>query len=241
MKSILLGCFGLLLLSFQMGCCTVGPMGGCGDSCGPGACGVGLFHGGLRDRLAAGHCASGCGEVYWDEQINEPPVCDPCGYGGEFTGGSTCGTCPGAFSRFRQLMGFTYAPSDCDTCVMGPSPVESACAGGNCSSGGCTDCASSGYAGSLVSAGPQQSYRVPQGAAPRASEGPTKTGSPTSRPTPAQRKPAPVPDLEPHSELPPAPNASLRARTTDQRTVRASNPRPTVVGSGVNVRQAAHR
>lgn len=240
MKSILLGCFGLLLLSFQIGCCAVGPVGGCSTgSCGiGGGCGPGLFNGALRDRLAGGHCTTGCGEVYWDEQINEPPVCDPCGYGGEFVGGQSCGSCPGSLSRFRQLFGFTYTPSDCDTCSMGPSPV-SPCSDGSCSSGGCSTCGSDSYSGSTTGYS-SQSYSSNPGpshsmSAPRAPSN-SNAAPQGSRPTPATRKPGPVPDLEPTGKLPPAPTVG-----SNNRNLRSSSPRPVVVGSGVSVRQASHR
>lgn len=39
------------------------------------------------------HCGSGCGAIYYDEWVNDPPVCsDPCGYDGGI-GSPSCCTC----------------------------------------------------------------------------------------------------------------------------------------------------
>jgi hypothetical protein len=161
MKSFVISLLGVLSLALHVGCCG-GPMGNCGtpygrsitsadcglscdtgcnggcsDGCDAGCdigCGGALT--GLRSRLSSSfqmnHCNSGCGEVYWDEQINERPVCDPCGYNNEFAGGSGCDRCPGALHRLRQLWGFRYTPSNCSTCSSGVSD--------GCGHAGCTSC-----------------------------------------------------------------------------------------------------
>ncbi len=70
------------------GCEVTAPVG-CDDGCH----GPGILHR-VADRLRSTHCNSGCGEVYWDEQINEPRVCDPCCFNGGYVGGESCGRCP---------------------------------------------------------------------------------------------------------------------------------------------------
>ncbi|MCE3015898.1 MAG: hypothetical protein LW870_08510 [Pirellula sp.] len=162
MKSFVIGIFGVLSLALHVGCCggPMGNCGnhcgrsitaahcglgcdvGCNAVCGNNACDVGCEIGcggaltGLRSRLASSvrmnHCNSGCGEVYWDEQINERPVCDPCGCNNEFVGGAGCVRCPGALHRLRQLWGFRYTPSDCTTCSSEFSD--------GCGHAGCTTC-----------------------------------------------------------------------------------------------------
>lgn len=93
------------------GCEVTAPVG-CDDGCH----GPGILHR-VADRLRSTHCNSGCGEVYWDEQINEPRVCDPCCFNGGFVGGESCGRCPGGLARLRELWGFRYVPSDCGACA----------------------------------------------------------------------------------------------------------------------------
>jgi hypothetical protein len=143
----------LATLALQIGCCSIhvdyeGPHCGirpvcsepaCPDeSCAAeGACTInGLGH--VRHSLGvlksqAKHnltCGSGCGEVYWDEHINEPPVCDPCGCDNEWAGG--CGTCKPWYARLRDLWGYSYVASDCSRCGdYGP----------------CTDCGHTSYGG----------------------------------------------------------------------------------------------
>jgi len=96
----------------------------CSDGCGgceSPTCGINGMHGlhHLKHGLANWHrktvCSSGCGEVYWDEQINEPPTCDPCGCDGQWAGG-TYGSCRPWYSRLRDLWGHPYYPSSCSDC-----------------------------------------------------------------------------------------------------------------------------
>ena len=87
--------------------------------------------GGLGQALA---CSGGCGEVYVDEYINHPPVCDPCGgcdscgggcgtsvcggcddlgcggCGDQFTG-ARCTPCRPILSRLSQFWGIRYIPA----------------------------------------------------------------------------------------------------------------------------------
>jgi len=95
--------------SWLSGCCGV--HSGCGgSSCSP-------YQSQIATRISnglVGGCTSGCGEVYWDEHINVPPTCDPCGCNGEFVGGS-CGACRPLLHRIRDLMGARYI-AECDSC-----------------------------------------------------------------------------------------------------------------------------
>ncbi len=153
MKSVVVGwMFGLGLLLSHVGCCSVRMMG---DGCSSGPCGGGCSDGcdsfsfgdhmapfagighRVADHIRSKHCSSGCGEIYWDEQINEPPVCDPCGCDGEFTG-DTCRSCPTALRRLRNLwFHHRYEPSNCDSCSScgGDAGFLGASTCSNCSSG----------------------------------------------------------------------------------------------------------
>ena len=122
MKTALFGwLFGFGLLISHVGCCSVRFVG---DGCGMGACGdvdyegvatCGSLRSRIANRIRNTNCSSGCGEIYWDEHINEPPVCDPCGCNGEFECGS-CRSCPTALGRLRNLWGYRYMPSNCGEC-----------------------------------------------------------------------------------------------------------------------------
>jgi hypothetical protein len=215
------------LITSHLGCCTV-RMGdrcgtglcdsACGDStpCECGSCGTGgLPFAGVRSRiagkLASVHCTSGCGEVYWDEHINEPPVCDPCGCNGEFTG-DTCGSCPTALGRLRNLWTqHRYCPSNCETCPSDIRPVH----GSNCSSCGTGHTSRSQTSHSHISPSSQlnapMEYAVPSGQSMQSQPVPTTRPS-TIKPVPQH---VPVPD----------PNASIRVGSSDERIV---------IGSGVS-------
>lgn len=111
---------GLILM--QLGCCTIDLTcgdGRCGSSCGPVVARDPLFDGTLRHRVkgsvhAAANkvaCAGGCGEVYWDESVNDPAVCDRCEHLGTSVGG--CGSCSPWFVRIANLWGTPYHASGC--------------------------------------------------------------------------------------------------------------------------------
>ncbi len=136
-------CFFAFLVALSgllAGCCSVGGPVGCG-SCGvSNSCGTacpGLLHGELAGRVRdaiTGGCCSGCGEVYYDEQINEPPTCDPCRGCGEFTG-ANCGACRPLFERLRDLWCAPCGTScSCDSAGSDPYTTESA------GSGYCPNC-----------------------------------------------------------------------------------------------------
>ena len=154
MKSVVVGwMFGLGLLLSHVGCCSVRMMGeGCGAANCGGGCSAGCdtmdfgdrvvpfagFGNRIANHIRSKNCSSGCGEIYWDEQINEPPVCDPCGHDGEFTGDS-CRSCPTTLRRLRNLWNHQrFQPSNCDSCSScgGDAGFSGASTCSNCSSGG---------------------------------------------------------------------------------------------------------
>lgn len=115
----------------DMGCDT-----GCGcDSCGPKAPG-------LLAGLAS--CRGGCGEVYYGERINHPPVADNCGY--DCGGCGNCGQCRPLVTLLQKLWGRPYM-SSCDSSFLcGPSCGCDSCGGDMIVSGhvgqgsGCSSC-----------------------------------------------------------------------------------------------------
>jgi len=124
------------LLLIQTGCCTIDltcNSGGCGNSCGPSFAKDPLFDGTLRHRVKGKihscankvACAGGCGEVYWDESINDPAVCDRCDASGNWVGHR--GACSPLFVQLSQLWGTPYRAS----CA------SSSCSTGSCASGTC--------------------------------------------------------------------------------------------------------
>jgi len=129
-----LGLVALAMLALQVGCCSIqvdyqGPRciqspitseHGCtGDACCPdtdchinGVSHIGRSLSNLHSRATRSlRCGSGCGEIYWDEHINEPPVFDPCGCENQWTGG--CRHVKPWFVRMRDLWGYPYISSDC--------------------------------------------------------------------------------------------------------------------------------
>ncbi len=125
------------LALIQTGCCTIDlscNSGGCSSGCGPGfakdpLAKDPLFDGTLRHRVKGKihscanrvACAGGCGEVYWDESINDPAVCDRCDDSGHWVGHS--GSCSPWFVQFAQLWG---------------TPYRASCPTGSCASGSCS-------------------------------------------------------------------------------------------------------
>ena len=109
--------FGWLLLGICLvsgaGCaaCIQG-VGPCGTGCGP--CG--------SDAAAYASCKGGCGDVYIDPWISEPPCVDNCGY--DCGGCGSCGQCRPVLSVLKLLWGAPYA-TNCSPC--GPAPCDSGC------------------------------------------------------------------------------------------------------------------
>ncbi|MEQ1827195.1 MAG: hypothetical protein ABL921_14665, partial [Pirellula sp.] len=206
------------LIASHAGCCSVRMVGdGYGarscDSgeCGSVSCGAPcLPFAGIRSRIlgrvASAHCNSGCGEIYWDEHINEPPVCDPCGCNGQFTG-DYCQSCPTALGRLRNLWTrHQYFPSSCDTCPAGAQPVHGST---------CTTCGS----GHAIA---DHSIHQTSDSNSAIQFSNTKSGQ-VVQPTPATR-PAQAPRPLKQPEPVPDPNASIWDGSSDDRIV---------VGSGV--------
>ena len=201
-----LAAIGLLGFGFMFsGCCGVSS---CGSSCGGGV---------LPNRLAnrmvnqiANPCQQGCGEIYWGEQTNYPPVCDPCCGRGEFTGVS-CGECKPLLTRLRQAWGLPYvgpcecATPGCDGCDSCDGGGEAFLANGVPHGDGhhCPSCAAEGappveyYEGGMesVPAQPMPAQPIPQEAAPsQAAPAQEPTAAAVRRrpgqPTPARARPA---------------------------------------------------
>jgi hypothetical protein len=108
---------------------------GCGDVACAGRCGMGRGFGPLGFARYMGTCGAGCGGMYFNEWIADPPdACDPCDDCGNFIGRQCC------MPRFRRwavaarsMWGFRY-DGRCGSC------------GGNCG-GGCA------HAGDLIEDG----------------------------------------------------------------------------------------
>jgi len=103
----------------------------CGDSCQSGVQDRDpLFDGTLRHRVKhkigscanSIACAGGCGEVYYDESINDPRRCDPCDQAGNWTGES--GYCGPWYTKLGHLWGIPYKGAQ-------------GCSSGSCLTGGC--------------------------------------------------------------------------------------------------------
>ncbi len=149
------------------GGCESGACGGC-DACGgdvyPGSCGTRVSGpcGGLSGlclplmctRLA---CGSGCGGIYWNEWVSDPPdCCDPCSDGGCWVGPQTCpqpclypgGLLLGTYRHIRGIAAgvihlglYGYRPG-CD--AVGATGCPS-CGFEDCT--GCESCSDCGVAG----------------------------------------------------------------------------------------------
>jgi hypothetical protein len=136
------GCCGVQCQSPCGGGLMLNPGPACGSSCSTGSCGnsdtcssggcqsgcgsdnacPGLLHGEIARRIRSaivGGCCVGCGEYYCDEQVNEPPTCDPCGCNGQFTGDNP-GPCQPLWQRMKKYMGTPYRGNcGCEPCHTG--------------------------------------------------------------------------------------------------------------------------
>ena len=170
------------------GCCCSPMVGSCGSGscCGPNIAGA------LPTRLAGravnsvvNPCGDGCGEVYYGERINHPPVCDPCGDCG---GCGSCGNCcRPLLSRLREYWGLPYvgacecAGAGCSSCDGGVSSVAST---------GCASCAAGHSAGySDYSVEPSHVESVPA----------TGTPTPAVKPQQNAQPAAPIPHADPNA------------------------------------------
>ncbi len=180
------------------GCCCTQGMNSCSgvvgcSSCPTNSCGAGPLMG-----LAS--CRGGCGEVYVDEWVSEPPCIDDCGYCSEGCDSPRAGR--PVRSLLRLLWGIPYdggcgCSSGCDS------------SGGASCSGGCSSCgggvASEGYVGGMPSGSTHGSQMhvapTPHSTSP----------SPSLAPVEAVPTPAPV-----------APSSAKRLNPAQQRTRVAS-------------------
>ena len=197
MKFVLFGwLLGLGILGCHTGCCSIrlvgdrcemGAYGGDQDCEGIGSCGS--LRQRIADRIRSTNCGSACGEIYWDEHINEPPVCDPCGCNGEFNCGSV-GSCPSALGRLRNLWGFRYVPTnrgECSSC--GTAPMR----GGSDSCSTCAGNTHTEYATEGYSTAPTQTVTSRS----TGESGGTRVPTPASKPKPERMPsaaPTPFPD-----------------------------------------------
>ncbi len=128
MLRLTLSCSWLCLLWFACsGCACVQsvPAGNCGTA----ACRGGLGSGVLLDLIA---CRGGCGEIYVDEWVNEPPTPDQCGF--PCGGCGHCVQCQPVRNALRLLWGRPYVGA-CHSDVCGTG-----------CDGGCSSC-DAGYSG----------------------------------------------------------------------------------------------
>lgn len=120
----------LALILASAGCCCVQGMPGDCGSCG------------LGHMASARSCSGGCGEVYIDEWVSEPPTVDAC----------CAGSCRPVRSLLAALWGSRFVQG-CDTC--GGGGCSDGCAGscGYASAGGsgCTTCG--GHVGMAAASG----------------------------------------------------------------------------------------
>lgn len=135
----------LLLSAVASGCAWSGHH--CLDESGCGSC-AHISH--LPNRLA---CGTGCGEIYWDEWLSDPPACeDPCDDCGNYVGPRGKSFSPLAWCNFWGLR----SCGDCGTCDACTATPD---CGSDC--GGCSDCSSPTAVGHI----PPE--RAPVAAAPR--------------------------------------------------------------------------
>ena len=235
MKSVLFGwLLGLGLMASHVGCCSIRSVG---DGCDMGECGgvhgrdgigsCGTLRSRIANRIRSTNCGSGCGEIYWDEQINEPPVCDPCGCNGEFECGGG-GSCPSALGRLRNLWGYRYIPSNCGECSTCDSGMR------GLSANSCATCASNTHADHADHAMEMQSM-APTRMVNRPSNESVNTRSPTPAAKPAPQRlpstaPTPVPDSNamqwknaPSERLTVGSGVESRVRTVIAKPVSASS------------------
>jgi hypothetical protein len=226
------GC-GIAVMHSTGGCDSVCDSGCDAAGCGAAPCGGCSTH--FNSQIAArmrtglfGGCTSGCGEVYCDEHINEPPTCDPCGMNGEFVGGG-CGPCRPLLHRIRDMMGTPFlagcdscgVSSGCDSCSGGCSTQYSEQTGGYCSN--CKD----GTAGNPQSYSHHSSHsqgHVHSNILPSPANGPANGPTPAPRadnslltePAPANLQPIPdaaADSLPPSGSAPPIPSANRGTRS----------------------------
>jgi len=204
------GCGGCGVAISQSNCgCNSGCDSGIGAASSCGGCTT-LFNGQIASRMRNslfGGCTSGCGEVYYDEHINESPTCDPCGANGQFIGGG-CGPCRPLLQRIRDMMGTPYM-SGCNSC--GESSGCDSCGTGGCSSQGnantggyCSQC-HDGTAGNPHSHSHQPSHTHSSDMNTSDMNSSGMNMQPSTIPSPAMR-PTPTPQSDRSLLMEPAPS-----------------------------------
>jgi hypothetical protein len=175
--------------------CDVGNPALCGSECEscslgdnfPGGCGRTIMgcRGGLSGlalpllstRLA---CGSGCGDVYWNEWMCDPPeCCDPCDEYGCWVGPQTCPGRPcilgsalyGLGSRLRHGFGWVFGSRSCACCGVDDCIGSGSCCDGQVGDVGCP-CGQAGCTGEscggapVVTEGVEEAPIEPGGPAP---------------------------------------------------------------------------
>ncbi len=191
------GCSDAVIVAEGGGCSDGGCVeGGCGGDIYPGTCGAKSlgYHGGLSGfclpllstRLA---CGSGCGDVYWNEWICDPPeCCDPCDDGGCWVG-PQYSVHPGgvvrgvvhsvkmAAVRVIHLGLYGYRGSACGGCAVGCAECSTCDFTDPCACGECLECGSGcvdGCDGTCASAAMESHSLAVQSPLPRGTT-PAKT------------------------------------------------------------------
>ncbi len=168
------------VLSFTGCCCGPTACGTCGPQmgCSPLADVLPVRLASRAASRVVNPCADGCGEVYWGERINHPPVLDPCG----------CEqSCRPVLSRLGDLWGRPYAGAcecantGCDACGGGSMYVDEGVTYATSAPMAKPHCAS-------CMAAQQSQTPVPMASSPA----PQVRTSSQGRPTPAVRPAEPV-------------------------------------------------
>lgn len=138
MSHLRLLCLMLAVLPlFATGCCCVQGVPNCSTgTCGTGTCGTGTCGPGPIASLAS--CRGGCGDVYVDEWVSEPPTVDHC------CQPNSCGSQP-VRNILRALWGQPYGAC-CPNDLVGPSCGCDSCGGGSVGGSCDSGCCSSGSA-----------------------------------------------------------------------------------------------
>lgn len=126
-------------------------------------------------------CGEGCGEIYWNEWINDPPMpCDPCDEQcGNFIGRRCCPP-PWRKRTSEMLLGRRCCTTDCDGGACGNA---GGCADGNCANGSCTAVANPDYYHD------QHATPISPTPAPRLAPPPAARPAPRTSPAPADEAP----------------------------------------------------
>ncbi len=126
------------------------------ERCGRGSC-LRKLTSPFRRLASLATCGGGCGEVYWDEWLSDPPdCCDPCDDCGNWTGDGCClPRVRKLLSRKRHVWRDGRCSSGCGGCGE--------CDGCDSASQGC-DCESCGGGQDSYGAAEYHGFSLPQGA-----------------------------------------------------------------------------